>query len=383
MNLFDKLVSTVLESRSDLNNLRITVEKELLHLDILRIMRDNNFLKKLTFIGGTCLRICYGGVRLSEDLDFTGGQDFSKSDLSNMSEALKDSLERKYGLEVQVSEPIKETGNTNSWKIKIETRPGSKSEKSQRINIDICALASYEKKACFLLNHYEVEMGVSGLIIQGESLEEIYVDKLIALAFRNRIQYRDLWDIFWLESKGIIPRLEFIPNKLKDRNRIFEDFITKLDLKIRNLKENKCSVFLEFTNEMLRFLPQNHLKVLEQEYFWDMLIQTLDEKLKEVNHECLIFEVYRKVKLNGLRHECKVIEITSSYYEIEVEKKIRMSFSKLKCGSISLNPFVHYLDNNQSPLDTIKEAIEDSIYTLILETGRYKILSQEEALPLL
>ena len=38
-------------------------------------------LAGLTFIGGTCLRACYGSARLSEDLDFTGGNDFNRRDL--------------------------------------------------------------------------------------------------------------------------------------------------------------------------------------------------------------------------------------------------------------------------------------------------------------
>ena len=62
----------------------MVVEKELLHHDILRILSKTDLLKNLTFIGGTCLRLCYGGVRLSEDLDFTGGLDFSRSDLSSV-----------------------------------------------------------------------------------------------------------------------------------------------------------------------------------------------------------------------------------------------------------------------------------------------------------
>ena len=70
-----------------------------------------------------------------------------------------------------------------------------------------------------LLNPYAVDMGTSGLIIQAQSREEIYADKLIAFAFRpNRIKYRDLWDISWLHSQAIKPRLELIPHKLKDQN---------------------------------------------------------------------------------------------------------------------------------------------------------------------
>ena len=67
-----------------------------------------------------------------------------------------------------------------------------------------------------LLNHYGVDMGTSGLIIQAQSREEIYTDKIIAFAFRpNRIKYRDLWDILWLHGQGLKPRFKLIPDKLE------------------------------------------------------------------------------------------------------------------------------------------------------------------------
>ena len=80
-----------------------------------------------------------------------------------------------------------------------------------------------------LLNPYAVDMGTSGLIIQVQSREEIYTDKLIAFAFRpNRIKYRDLWDIIWLNEQGIKPRLPLIPKKLKDRGHTKTTFLVYL-----------------------------------------------------------------------------------------------------------------------------------------------------------
>jgi len=64
VNLFDRLVDEALRSRADLAVLRPVVEKELLHHDILREMGGAGLLAGLTFIGGTCLRACYGSQRL-------------------------------------------------------------------------------------------------------------------------------------------------------------------------------------------------------------------------------------------------------------------------------------------------------------------------------
>jgi len=69
MILFDQLVEDALNNTRDLAPLRIVVEKELLHHDILRILSEARLLSQLTFIGGTCLLACYGSNRLSEDFD--------------------------------------------------------------------------------------------------------------------------------------------------------------------------------------------------------------------------------------------------------------------------------------------------------------------------
>ena len=119
MNLFDQLVTEALKTQPKLSSLRVVVEKELLHHDILRILSHNNLLADLTFIGGTALRTCYGGARLSEDLDFTGGHNFNKASLSKMAHILIENLNDKYGLPVNVSEPVKDSTNVDTWKINL------------------------------------------------------------------------------------------------------------------------------------------------------------------------------------------------------------------------------------------------------------------------
>lgn len=284
MNLFDKLVSEALKKQPSLSSLKVVVEKELLHHDIIRIMRDNKLIDDLTFIGETCLRACYGGVRLSEDLDFTGGNDFSRKQLSQLGKILIQSLQDKYGLNVSVSEPIKDKKNVDTWKIKIETRPEAKNLPAQRINIDICALPSYEKRPMMLLNPYGIDMGTSGLVIQAQSREEIYSGKLIAFALRpNRIKYRDLWDIMWLHGLGMKPKFELIPHKLQDRHSTRRDFSKLFDQRLKLIKENP-EIAKEFNKEMRRFLPIEQVKkVLEQKDLWNFLVILMEDLKQQIN----------------------------------------------------------------------------------------------------
>jgi hypothetical protein len=48
------------------HHMRPVIEKELLYYDILFALDNENLLDKLTFQGGTSLRLCYGSPRFSE-----------------------------------------------------------------------------------------------------------------------------------------------------------------------------------------------------------------------------------------------------------------------------------------------------------------------------
>lgn len=272
MSLFDRLVDEAIQNQKDLAPLRIVVEKELLHHDILATLNDAGLLRHLTFMGGTCLRSCYGSNRLSEDLDFTGSLNFSRDVLAQMADVLVKKLMKKYGLKVEVSEPIREQGNVDTWKIKVQTRPQQKNIPVQRINIDVCSIPSYQAKPMMLINPYGVEMGTDNLILQAESLEEIYIDKMLAFAFRpNRLKARDLWDISWLSRKGIQPAFELITRKISNHQRKFDEYLELFNERVKMMREDS-QIHKDFMTEMSRFLPPEvTARTIKQLDFWDYL----------------------------------------------------------------------------------------------------------------
>lgn len=273
MSLFDRLVDQALSNQSELAPLRSVVEKELLHHDIMREMSAAGLLDGLTFIGGTCLRACYGSNRLSEDLDFAGGRDFERDSLRELGTTLVDRLQTKYGLKVEVSDPVRDAGNVDTWKIKIVTRPEQKDLPLQRINIDICAIPSYDSRPMVLRNHYGIDMGTGGLIIQAQSRAEILVDKMIALALRpNRLKNRDLWDIAWLKQQNVELPLALISRKVNDHRRTVVEFMELLAQRLDRLQHDP-DLHTDFIREMKRFLPpQIVAETIEQEVFWDYLV---------------------------------------------------------------------------------------------------------------
>lgn len=283
MSLFDQLVDEALRNRQDLAPLRVVVEKELLHHDILRLLGSTGLLARLTFFGGSCLRACYGSNRLSEDLDFAGGADFSRESLSALAKVLVASFEAKYGLKIEVGKPTRETGNVDTWKLKLQTRPGRRDVPAQRINIDVCSIASHQPRPMVLLNPYGVEMGTGGLILQVESREEIFADKLVAFALRpNRIKHRDLWDMAWLHQQTVKLPIDLVPAKLNDHRCEPQKFLTRLEQRRLSLL-NDPAVAADFRREMRRFLPSDLVtQSVEKPAFWTYLAGFVDELCLQV-----------------------------------------------------------------------------------------------------
>jgi predicted nucleotidyltransferase component of viral defense system len=284
--LFDSLVDEALRSRPELSLLRPVVEKELLHHDILREMSREGLLSGLTFIGGTCLRACYGSSRLSEDLDFTGGKDFRRSDLTELGKVLGETLGTRYGLKVNVSDPVREEGKVSTWKMSVETRPGRKDLPTQRIHLDICAIPSHDPRPMMLRTLYGVDMGTSGLILQAQSREEILADKVIALAFReSRIKNRDLWDIAWLRQQGVELPVHLIPLKIDDHRRTKDEFRSLLQSRVGELGASEA-LRKDFSNEMRRFLPAAvTAQTVEQETYWRYLTQVIGEEAEKATRD--------------------------------------------------------------------------------------------------
>lgn len=249
MTVFEDFVNNVLRNNRQLSNQRLTVEKEIFHQDILRLISITDLGKHLVFMGGTCLRLCYGSERLSEDLDFSTQYVISEQEALQLSETIKKGLSEKYNLTVDVSKPEKES-DTETWKISIVTHPGHSHIPTQKIHIDICHYKSYLNELRLVKDIYNVNSGFM-LFFNVEKIEEILVDKLIAFAFRDRIKNRDLWDIYSLYCKNVKLDTTVLKNKIKDKGYSLDDFVYSYEKRISEIQN---AFPLDFKDELSRFL---------------------------------------------------------------------------------------------------------------------------------
>ncbi len=286
---FNELVERAMTEQKHFQ-MRPVVVKELLHYDILFVLEKEGFLDKLIFQGGTCLRLCYGAARFSEDLDFVGGREFSTRALMDIKNCLEHYIGKRYGLEITVKEPKDMTLEPESrdikvdkWQIRITTEPEKKDLPKQKIKFEVANVPAYSKTPRSLQKNYDfLPDGYSDILILTETMDEIMADKLIAFVGCQRyLRYRDIWDLRWLKQQGATINPEYILAKIKDYK--ISDYLEKLNKMVNQLEEIVKGK--AFRDEMSRFIPMDiQQRTLQKEKFTDVLFNENKTLLLEVKN---------------------------------------------------------------------------------------------------
>lgn len=240
--------------------------KEAIHLHLLSALSDAGILRHVVFQGGTALRLCYGGERYSEDLDFVCGKAGGYLDkiefeelVGSALETTKQSLHREFDInpdEILLKQPLlpatikSDSAKVVAWQISVPVASLKHSPKS-RIKIEFANVPSYD-------NGPDVAKSVPGLvqiedvILTVESTREILADKAVALTARHALKYRDVWDVWYLTNK-LNAQIEraMVANKFGDYGT--SDVETKA--KQRREELAKAATEKAFLDEMTRFLP--------------------------------------------------------------------------------------------------------------------------------
>ena len=280
---FTALVERIMQDGA-LALMRPVVEKELLHYDILYCLDQGGLLDQMVFQGGTSLRLCHGGNRFSEDLDFAGGRNFSSHALVNMKTCIEDYIGTRYGLQVTVKEPAtlrKDPAyaemRVDKWQISVETAPHRKDMPRQKIKIEVANIPAYTKEALPLrVNYNFLPDGYGDTLVFTETLDEVLADKLISLpATQKYIRYRDIWDVPWLLQQGAQTDIDLVRKKINDYR--LDDFEQRLNHLWQQLPTIVNGSALKV--EMKRFLPTDvYDRTLGKEKFEGYLLGVLQKQ---------------------------------------------------------------------------------------------------------
>lgn len=280
-------IRQIVQMNPDWASITPVIEKEILHHDIFSVMVESGVMDRLTFIGGTSLRLCYNSSRLSEDLDFNAGYDFNPASFAGLEVEIQEFLEAKYEMDVRVNHPSQlKQGDTVSWTVSIERMSSRPDIKRQKIHIDVCAIPSFDIERRPLLNHYQLDVPTSGLLVPVQSLKEALVDKVVAFAYRaRRIKPRDVWDLIWIQSRGIELSQQILENKLRARGLDRDDFKQCLVAQCQQLVLGD-QVRLDFQAEMSRFIPrQIQERTIDTPEYWPYIQATVQELVDQISAE--------------------------------------------------------------------------------------------------
>jgi predicted nucleotidyltransferase component of viral defense system len=240
--------------------------KEAIHLHLLSALSDTGVLRHVVFQGGTALRLCYGGERYSEDIDFVCGKagaylkDVEFDGLvDNALETTKRTLQRDFDIDAaqialkRPAQPELIKGNdvnVASWQIVVPVNPTPNAPKS-RIKIEFANVPSYDSKP-LTVNATPGLVQIQDVILDVETANEILADKAVALTARPALKFRDVWDVWFLVNKlGAAPDREMARKKFADYGT--SDVAVKAKARLEELAQDATAT--AFYAEMRRFLP--------------------------------------------------------------------------------------------------------------------------------
>ncbi len=219
-------------SASGYGGLERVVEKEILHYDILHALFRSGFLAGLVFHGGTALRLCHGGERLSEDLDFCAGDGFQAEKAAALATEVQRYVSGRYGLRVRISEPkARAHAGVRVWRwwIRVETEPEHSDVPWQRIKLEVADVPSQTNEPRSLARNYDViPDGYAANVVRVETREGILADKLVAFptALPTYVRWRDIWDVHWLRNRRVGADAALVRTKVRDYR--IDDFDRRL-----------------------------------------------------------------------------------------------------------------------------------------------------------
>jgi predicted nucleotidyltransferase component of viral defense system len=249
--------------------------KEAIHLHLLSALSQAGVLRHVIFQGGTALRLCYGGERYSEDLDFVCGKagaylkDVEFDALVDKAlETTKQTLQRDFDIDAaQITlkrpaqpELVKGSNvNVAAWQIVVPVNPTPKTPKS-RIKIEFANVPSYDSKP-LTVSATPGLVQIQDVILNAETPNEILADKAVALTARAALKFRDVWDVWFLVNKlGATPDREMVLKKFADYGT--PDIAVKANSRLDELAKDATAT--AFYAEMKRFLPSARVAQMSQ-----------------------------------------------------------------------------------------------------------------------
>lgn len=226
--------------------------REYLQYKILDIIFKSDISDKLSFLGGTAIKICYGSQRFSEDLDFDNFG-LTETEFTKLSEIIKKELELE-GYEVEIKNVFKGAFRCNIRipKLLKENNLSVMIDEKILIQVDTAPHNFNYPPTNFLLQKFDVFRNIK--ITPPDILLSM---KVAAIFGRKRMKGRDFYDLVYL-----LPTTDFnyeylnfklgIKNKQELKEKLLFS-ITDIDLALMVEDVRPFLIKLDDENRVLKF----------------------------------------------------------------------------------------------------------------------------------
>jgi len=254
-----------------------TVAAEIIQIAFLEGLYSQKESENIIFHGGTAIRLLHGGYRYSEDLDFTGNQ----SSYEQIRKAVEKSLSTTKNLLMLSMGPVHieltarppKQKRIFAWWLRVSP-PGYHGK--IHVKLEFGQYPAYQPNP-LPVTRRQPFLEVQPLILS-ISIEELYLDKINALAGRSYMKERDLLDMWYL-TKIFNPQIDFDLLIKK-----FEDYRTEKP--VQTLKKRLAEMDPKaLAISMEKFLPEKYRHTFQTNQYREVietnqkLIHTLLEKL--------------------------------------------------------------------------------------------------------
>lgn len=235
--------------------------REYLQYKILELVFDSKYASKLSFLGGTCLRIVHGNNRFSEDLDFDNF-DLSQEEFDSVSGVIENGL-LKLGYSVEVRNITRGAYHCYIRFPELLYKEGITGHGEAKILIQLDTEAqgySYQPDKP-LINKFDVFTQINC------TPPDILLSmKFYAVINRKRNKGRDFYDIVTMLGKGFKPNYEYLAYKIGagTSKQLKEMVLTKCASISMNEMASDVSPFLFNPNDVKKvILFEDYLKQVE------------------------------------------------------------------------------------------------------------------------
>lgn len=261
-------------------------------------------LEDVAFQGGTSLALAWDSPRFSEDLDFIARENLNfEQALKKVAQHVENGMQREYpGCKVDMKAKEGERQNVYTFSLQVPNILGKTKVKTEFWKVGQDVVKGYDRQYKMVARR-----GMVSPQLPVASLDQIMTDKMVAIGARERLKWRDLFDVWFLHTAGQAKMLEdgnVFSQSIEQTLALYNTTPLQLKAGWENfLAMPEEEILAKSLQDLKPFLPQDLWEKL-----WPQEISTMVELAKQDVKTCLLhWPPQEYLELDSAEFKAKVL----------------------------------------------------------------------------